>query len=51
MKIYKLQYHSVLTRGHSYETDEWFKSNSNLKIGDQMQEGMSWATAGQQKMW
>ena len=25
--------------------------NSNLKIGDQIQQGMSWPTAGQQKMW
>ena len=26
-------------------------SNSNLKIGDQMQQGMSWPMAGQQNMW
>ena len=25
--------------------------NSNLKIGDQIQQGMSWPMAGQQKMW
>ena len=50
-KIYKLQHNKFLTRGHLCETDECFKSNNNLKIGDQIQQGMSWPTAGQQKMW
>ena len=36
-------------RDHLYEADEWFKGTSNLKIGDQVHQGMSWPKAGQQK--
>ena len=49
MKIHKLKHHSFLTRDHLYEADEWFKGTSNLKIGDQVHQGMSWPKAGQQK--
>ena len=38
-------------RGDLYEMDEWFKSNSNLKIGDQIEQGMTRPVAGQQEMW
>ena len=37
-----MQHHNFLERDHLYETDEWLKSNSNLKISDQIQQGMSW---------
>ena len=37
-----LPHHSFLTRDHLYEADECFKSNSNLKIGNKIQQGMRW---------
>ena len=46
-----MQHHNFLERYHLYEKDEWLKSNSTLKISDQIQQGMSRPTAGQQKMW
>ena len=38
IKIHKLQHHNFLTRGHLYKKIKWFKSYSNLKIGDLIQQ-------------
>lgn len=51
MKIHKLRLHAFLKRSHLEETDEWFKSNSDLRIGDQILQEMSWPMANQLKIW